>query len=205
MTLIPLISHLLIILLGYLLGSLPSGYLAGKWFSGIDLRELGSGSTGATNVLRQIGKGPAIIVFLIDVGKGTAAIFLARGLLHEPGWEVATGIAALIGHIWPIWLNWKGGKAVATGLGVLLGISWPVGLGCFGIFLSVLFTSKIVSLSSIIAAVSLPILMLISFQYTQYSQAYLAVALIAMAIVLWRHRANFKRLLKGKEPRIGKP
>ncbi|MAS26710.1 MAG: glycerol-3-phosphate acyltransferase, partial [Synechococcus sp. NAT40] len=110
---------LLSLLLGYLLGSIPSGYLAGRWCKGLDLRELGSGSTGATNVLRQVGKGPALVVFVIDVGKGAAAVVLASAITqgHTFGdWvEVMAGLTALTGHIWPVWLGFKGGKAVATG------------------------------------------------------------------------------------------
>jgi len=188
--------------IGYLMGSLPSGYLAAHWLAGIDLREKGSGSTGATNVLRQVGKGPALAVFLIDVGKGTTAVLLARALGLGDGWQVATGLAALAGHIWPVWLGWKGGKAVATGLGMLLGISWPVGLACFGIFLTVLSLSRIVSLSSVIAALSLPLLMILRFQGNS-PPAYLAVAFAAMAMVVWRHRSNLQRLLNGSEPKIG--
>ncbi len=189
--------------IGYLLGSLPTGYLTVKWIKGLDIRRLGSGSTGATNVLRQVGKLPALAVFLIDVGKGTAAILLARTLNGGDGLEVATGLVALAGHIWPIWLRWKGGKAVATGLGVLLGLSWPVGLASLGIFLTVLSVSKIVSLSSIISSISLPILMVLSFEEDNFRPAYLAVSLIAMALVLWRHRSNVQRLIAGNENRLG--
>ena len=195
-------GSLLSLIMGYLLGSIPSGYLAAQWLAGIDLREKGSGSTGATNVLRQVGKGPALAVFLIDVGKGTTAVLVARALELDDGWQVAAGLAALAGHIWPVWLGWKGGKAVATGLGMLLGISWPVGLACFGIFLTVLSFSRIVSLSSIIAALSLPLLMILRFQGNS-PPAYLAVAFAAMAMVVWRHRSNLQRLLAGTEPRLG--
>ncbi len=192
-----------LLLLGYLLGSIPSGFLIGKWVSGIDLRELGSGSTGATNVLRHVGKKPALAVFVFDVGKGTFAVLLAKTLVQSNEIEVVTGLAALAGHIWPIWLKGKGGKAVATGLGILLGIAWPVGIACFCVFLTVLSFSKIVSLSSIIAAISLPLLMLLHFESTKFSTSYITLALGAMAIVLWRHRSNFKRILAGTEPRIG--
>ena len=165
-----LIAPLFTLVLAYLLGSFPSGYLAGRWLKGVDIRTLGSGSTGATNVLRQIGKGPALVVFLIDVLKGTTAVLLAKALLQPDGynalsdwWVVASGLAALAGHIWPIWLGWRGGKAVATGLGMLLGLAWPVGLACFGVFLTVISLSRIVSLSSVLAALSLPLLMLARF------------------------------------------
>ena len=107
------------LLAGYLLGSIPAGYLAGRWLRGVDIRSLGSGSTGATNVLRQFGKGPALVVFLVDVLKGTAAVLLAKALLQplgipltqagadwiSDGWVVAAGLAALAGHIWPVWLG----------------------------------------------------------------------------------------------------
>ena len=194
---------LLSLLLGYLLGSIPSGYLAGRWCKGIDLRELGSGSTGATNVLRQVGKGPALVVFVIDVAKGAIAVLLASSLTEGAplsDWlQVLAGLAALAGHIWPVWLGFKGGKAVATGLGLFLGLAWPVGLACFGIFLTTLSVFRIVSLSSVVAAISLPLLMAAGTDGT----AKLVVALVAMALVVWRHRSNLQRIKAGTEPRLG--
>ena len=188
------------LLLGYLLGSIPSGYLAGRWCKGIDLRELGSGSTGATNVLRQVGKGPALVVFVIDVGKGAAAVLLTSNLLPGHDWiQVLAGLAALAGHIWPVWLGFKGGKAVATGLGMFLGLAWPVGLACFGIFLTTLTLFRIVSLSSMVAAISLPLLMTAGTD----GSAKVVVALVAMALVIWRHRSNLQRIVAGTEPKIG--
>ena len=199
----PLIVGTFILGFGYFLGSIPSGYLAGKWLANVDLRQIGSGSTGATNVLRHVGKWPALAVFLIDVSKGALAVLIAKAFLLNDYWQVAAGLTALIGHIWPIWLSWKGGKAVATGLGILLGLTWQVGLACFGVFLLAISISKIVSLSSIIASTSLPLLMLISFHRGDFRPAYFALSLFTMAIVLWRHRSNLQRLLAGKEPRIG--
>lgn len=215
----------LLLLTGYLLGSIPAGYLAGRWLRGIDIRQHGSGSTGATNVLRVLGKGPALVVFLIDVLKGTAAVLLAKAVLEkavlEPlgvpldgagsaswstdSWVVAAGLAALAGHIWPVWLGWRGGKAVATALGMLLGLTWPVGLACFGIFLTVLSASRIVSLASVVAAVTLPLLMLGWFadQAMGLRWPYLALALLTSLLVIWRHRSNLARLLAGTEPRLG--
>ena len=194
---------LLSLLLGYLLGSIPSGYLAGRWCKGIDLRELGSGSTGATNVLRQVGKGPALVVFVIDVAKGAISVLLAGSLTEGAplsDWlQVLAGLAALAGHIWPVWLGFKGGKAVATGLGLFLGLAWPVGLACFGIFLTTLSLFRIVSLSSVVAAISLPLLMAAGTEGT----AKLVVALVAMALVVWRHRSNLQRIKAGTEPRLG--
>ena len=186
------------LLLGYLLGSIPSGWLAGRWLKDIDLRELGSGSTGATNVLRQVGKGPALVVFLIDVGKGAAAVLLARALGLGDWIQVLAGLTALAGHIWPVWLGFKGGKAVATGLGMFLGLAWPVGLASFGVFMAVFSLSRLVSLASVLAAISLPLLMAAG----SGSTANLVVALVAMLLVLWRHRSNIKRLINGTEPKL---
>jgi glycerol-3-phosphate acyltransferase PlsY len=217
---------------GYLLGSIPTGWLAGHWLAGIDIRSQGSGSTGATNVLRVLGKGPALAVFLVDVLKGTAAVLLARYLLESglggaagtldaglavpglavpglvnPGlvdWAVvAAGLAALAGHIWPIWLGGKGGKAVATGLGMLLGLAWPVGLASFGVFLAVLSLSRVVSLSSVVAALALPLLMAAWSAPTGLRPAYMALAVLTTLLVVWRHRANLQRLWAGTEPRLG--
>jgi len=206
----------LTLLAGYLLGSIPAGYLAGRWLRGVDIRTLGSGSTGATNVLRQFGKGPALVVFLVDVLKGTAAVLLAKALLEPAGvgsaanwisdsWVVAAGLASLAGHIWPVWLGWRGGKAVATALGMLLGLTTPVGLACFGVFLTVLSFSRIVSLSSVVAALALPLLMLGWFQgqAMDLRWPYLALALLTSALVIWRHRSNLSRLLAGTEPKLG--
>jgi glycerol-3-phosphate acyltransferase PlsY len=205
------LPDLLLLPAGYLLGSVPFGWLAGRWLAGIDLRQEGSGSTGATNVLRVLGKGPALAVFLLDVLKGTVAVLLAKAVLQPLGdftaasdWGVvAAGLAALAGHIWPVWLGWKGGKAVATGLGMLLGLTWPVGLACFGIFLTTLSLSRIVSLSSVVAALSLPLLMLGSFGDSGLRPAYLSLALLTTALVLWRHRSNLQRLMAGTEPKLG--
>ena len=187
------------LLLGYLLGSIPSGWLAGRWLKGIDLRDLGSGSTGATNVLRQVGKGPALVVFLIDVGKGAAAVLLSRALGLGDWIQVLAGLTALAGHIWPVWLGFKGGKAVATGVGMFLGLAWPVGLASFGVFMAVFSLSRLVSLASVLAAISLPLLMAAG----SGSTANLVVALVAMLLVLWRHRSNIQRLLNGTEPKLG--
>ena len=200
-----MIAHyLLVIPIAYLLGSIPSGYLAGRWLAGIDIREHGSGSTGATNVLRHVGKTPALIVFLVDVFKGSAAVLVAKQLLggDAHGWLVAAGLLALAGHIWPIWLKGKGGKAVATGLGMLLGLLPAVGLASLGIFLLVLSFSRIVSLSSVVAALALPALIWIA-GYSQ-TTAYMGLGVLAALLVVWRHRGNIKRLLAGTEPKIGK-
>tara|TARA_B100000073_G_scaffold25138_4_gene19611 strand:- start:6738 stop:7334 length:597 start_codon:yes stop_codon:yes gene_type:complete len=194
-----ILTALLILAIGYLLGAMPNGYLAGRWLKGIDLRQCGSGSTGATNVLRNVGKGPALVVFLLDVGKGALAVLLAKQVGLNDWLQVLTGLAALAGHIWPVWLGWKGGKAVATGLGLFLGLAWPVGLASLGIFLAVISIFRIVSLSSVAAAMALPVLMMATDQNT----ASITVSVVAMLLVLWRHRSNIERLIAGTEPKIG--
>ena len=194
-----ILTALLFLAIGYLLGAIPCGYLAGRWLKGIDLRDCGSGSTGATNVLRNVGKGPALLVFLLDVGKGALAVLLAKSVGLNDWVQVLAGLAALAGHIWPVWLGWKGGKAVATGLGMFLGLAWPVGLASFGLFMATISLSRIVSLASVVAAIGLPVLMLVAGN----SNAYVVVSLVASLMVLWRHRSNIQRLMAGTEPQIG--
>ncbi len=197
------LMNLAILMIAYLLGSVPSGYLAGRWLSGIDLREKGSGSTGATNVLRHVGKWPAFVVFTLDVSKGAVAVLLAKELNLGESIEVLAGLTSLTGHIWPVWLRWKGGKAVATGFGMLLGLSWLVGLGSFAIFIVTLSVTKTVSISSMIASLSLPLLMIFSFQGGAFSIPYFTLSLASMLLVIWRHRSNLKRIIAGNEPKLG--
>ena len=191
-----------ILLASYLLGSFPSGFLYAKNFNGIDLRYVGSGSTGATNVLRNIGKWPALIVFILDVLKGFIAVKIAYFLLSENIFQVLAGLFAITGHIWPIWLKGKGGKAVATGLGMFIALSWEVGLAAFGTFLAVISITKIVSLSSIIAAIFLPIYMYLYIGI--FNHPFSLFSFIIAIIVIWKHRSNINRILKGKEPKISK-
>ena len=189
-----------IILISYLLGSIPTGFLIGKYLKNIDLRLIGSGSTGATNVLRNVGKWPALFVFIFDVGKGLIAVKIAQYYADQGLIEVLAGISAISGHIWPIWLKGKGGKAVATGLGMFLALSWKVGLASLGIFLIVLAKSKFVSLSSISAALLLPILMF--FNIGNFIHPYFIISLIVSLLVIWKHRTNIHRLIKGEESKI---
>ena len=189
-----------IILISYLLGSIPTGFLIGKYLKNIDLRLIGSGSTGATNVLRNVGKWPALFVFIIDVGKGLISVKIAQYFADQGLIEVLAGISAISGHIWPIWLKGKGGKAVATGLGMFLALSWKVGLASLGVFLIVLAKSKFVSLSSITAAILLPIFMF--FNLGNASHPYFVISLIVSLLVIWKHRTNINRLIKGEESKI---
>ena len=189
-----------IILISYLLGSIPTGFLFGKLLKNIDLRLIGSGSTGATNVLRNVGKWPALFVFIIDVGKGLIAVKIAQYYTNQNSIEVLAGISAIAGHIWPIWLKGMGGKAVATGLGMFLALSWKVGLASLGIFLLVLAKSKFVSLSSISAAIVLPIFMF--FNLSNILHPFFLISLVVSFLVIWKHRTNIYRLIKGEESKI---
>lgn len=205
-----------VLLLAYLLGSTPTGYTAARLIKGIDIREHGSGSTGATNVLRTLGKGPGLLVLLIDMLKGVLAIALVRWLFIFAanrnlipasvnlsswlGWIVAlAGLAAILGHSKSIWLGFTGGKSVATSLGVLLAMSWQIGLITLAVFGLVLALSRIVSLSSICGAIAVSILMLLMRQPLPYQLFAFAGGLY----VILRHRSNIQRLLAGTEPRLG--
>lgn len=204
--------------IAYLVGSLPTGYLAGKLLKGIDIREHGSKSTGATNVLRILGKWPALAVFLVDVLKGVAAIVFVRwfypwfdtllsvtpptafDLQSSVPWAVClAGLAALLGHSCSIWLNFTGGRSAATGLGVLLALSWPVGLGAATVFAVVLAVFRVVSLSSMLAALAAIALICGLEQPLPYR----LLVITGSIYVIMRHRANIQRLLAGTEPRLG--
>ncbi|MGV1759496.1 glycerol-3-phosphate 1-O-acyltransferase PlsY [Rhizobium sp. P44RR-XXIV] len=215
------IASMIGLAVAYLFGSLPTGYLAGKLLKGIDLREHGSKSTGATNVLRILGKWPALVVLLIDILKGAGAIIFARwfypwldtfsfvslptaldpqNLQAWVPWAVClAGLAVLLGHSRPIWLNFRGGKSVATGLGLLLAIAWPVGLGALAVFGIMLAIFRIVSLGSILAALTAIALISSLEQPLPYRLLVIAGGLY----VIIRHRANIQRLLAGTEPRLG--
>ena len=213
-----LILNVALLLAAYLLGSIPTGYSVARWLLGIDLREVGSGSTGATNVLRTSGKWPALGVLFVDVLKGVGAIALTRYVYSLdftnqlaattgiedletilPWISTLAGLVAVLGHSKSIWLGFTGGKSVATSLGVLLGLYSPVGLGTLAIFGLVLAGSRIVSLSSIIAAIGTSGLM---FAFGQ-PLAYELFAIAGGLFVIVRHRANIQRLLNGTEPKIG--
>ena len=188
------------IIIGYLSGSIPTGYWIGK-LKGIDLTKIGSGSTGATNVLRNVGKGAALITLLIDVLKGFLPVYFAINLQPCTFLVSCVAISCIIGHSKSIFLKFKGGKSSATGLGILTAISWQVSLITFLIWLTVVFTSKYSSLGSII---SIPLVPLWLYLFHK-PIAYVVLTIFAASyIVLIRHRDNIKRLFQGTEPKIGK-
>lgn len=210
-----LVAILAILVAAYLLGSLPTGYLLARWLKGIDIRQYGSGGTGATNVLRTVGKEAALVVLLIDALKGALAVLMVKsalplvvaqfpemaGILDWQSWlETMAALLALLGHSRSIWINFTGGKSAATGLGVLIALAWPIGLGAIAIFAITLAISRMVSLGSILAAIATVILMLVTSQ----PPAYLLLAIAGGLYVVLRHRSNIERILAGKEPRLGR-
>ena len=185
------------LLLGYLLGTIPFG-LFFTWISGAgDVRKIGSGNIGATNVLRTGKKWAAAATLLCDGAKGAAAVLLARYLLAE-GAEIFAGLGAVLGHLFPVWLRFKGGKGVATFLGVCFALYWPVGLSVAATWLGAALIWRISSLSALIA-----IALSSAYFLLFHQESYAALALVLSALIYYMHRDNIRRLLRGEEPRIG--
>jgi len=184
---------------GYLLGSIPFGYLIGRSY-GIDIRKKGSGNIGAANILRVIGKKPAAATLLLDAVKGFLPTILARQTCLLPsGWIIAVGLAAIIGHTFPVFLKFKGGKGVATSLGVLIGLSPLTAFFVLLVWLVIFAASRIVSLASLAAAISLPPLL---WHLANRRLAFLSFGALITVLVFLAHRKNIKRLLSGQEPKV---
>ncbi|NRB16823.1 MAG: glycerol-3-phosphate 1-O-acyltransferase PlsY [Rhodobacteraceae bacterium] len=183
--------------IGYGLGSVPFGLLLTRAMGLGNLRDIGSGSIGTTNVLRTGSKKAAALTLLLDGGKGAVAVLLARTLAGEDAAQLA-GLMAFIGHCFPIWLGFKGGKGVATFLGLMLALAWPVGIACCLSWLVSAALSRISSIGALGAALSTPLWALL----LNRSDTAVLAALLA-AIVVWRHSANIIRIRAGTEPRIG--
>ena len=184
------------VLLGYALGSIPFGLILTRMFGAGDLRSIGSGSIGATNVLRTGRKGLAAGTLLLDAGKGALAVWLTA-----QWWPLAAPLAAfgaIVGHCFPVWLGFKGGKGVATALGVVLALAWPVAIACALVWLAVVVLSRISALGGVTATLAGPL----AAWALSRPELVLPLAGIAL-VVLWRHRANIARLRAGTEPRFG--
>lgn len=191
-------SLILWAVIGYLLGSIPFGIVITRMLGLGDLRQIGSGNIGATNVLRTGNKPAALATLLLDSGKGAIAVLLARALAGD-GAALIAGAAVFLGHLYPVWLSFKGGKGVATFLGTLLALDWRLGLGACAIWLATALVTRISSLSALVAAALSP---LVAF-WLDGPRLALVVAFMAVLIFI-RHRANIARIRTGTEPRIGK-
>ena len=193
-------TTIFIVLGAYLIGSIPFGYLLARFWKGIDIRQYGSGNIGATNVWRTLGKGPGVVVLLLDLLKGATAVLLAKQLENSDVAALAAALAVMSGHSWPIWLGFKGGKIIAAGAGAILAIAPIPLLLAFLIFVLVVAISRYVSLGSILAAVSLPIWMAV----LHYNHTMILFSVLVAAFAVWRHSTNIKRLLQGTESKIDK-
>lgn len=182
--------------LGYLLGSLPFGVVLTRLAGLGDVRAIGSGNIGATNVLRTGNKALAFITVLLDGGKGAAAYGLA--LLFAPEAAILAGAAAFLGHLYPVYIGFKGGKGVATFLGLMLAAAWPVGLACAAIWLLVALTLRISSLAALVSAAASPVLA----WFLAPQEVVILAGALAIAIFI-KHETNIRRLLRGEEPKIG--
>jgi glycerol-3-phosphate acyltransferase PlsY len=191
------IAFLIALVGGYLIGSIPFGLLLTKAAGLGDIRQVGSGNIGATNVLRTGRKGLAAATLILDGLKGAVAVLVARQFLGDQ--DVVVGTAAVLGHLFPVWLGFRGGKGVATGLGVLLAAAWPVGLACCALWLVAAKVLKMSSAAALTAFAAAPL-----FALVLSSADHALMALLIAILVFWRHEAHIRRLLAGTEPRIGK-
>lgn len=200
-------NELLLIVLAYLIGSIPTSVWVSKKFFNIDIRNYGSGNAGATNTYRVLGPKWGTIVMIADMLKGMAAVKLAYllpgyvdGELNMLNLQTCLGLAAVVGHIFPIWAEFRGGKGVATLFGLILGISPWTALSCVAIFVLVLYLTRFVSLSSILASFAFPIFILVIFNVDNTFYRIFAIAVALM--VLLTHQKNIGRILKGNESRV---
>lgn len=210
-----ILEFISIILLGYLLGAIPFGLLVGKLFRGIDLREYGSGNIGFANALRTVGGKAGITTLICDIGKGSVAVLLARSIaagevvgfgafdLDFQSIQVAAGLAAVIGHNWPIYLKFKGGKGVDTSLGGLIAMFPWAGLACLAIGITVILTTRYVSLGSMVGASS-SIVVLAPFVALGHQPAeFLVYGILVTILIVFQHRDNIGNLCSGTERRLG--
>jgi len=204
-------QYALAISVGYLAGSIPFGWVAGKVTRGIDVRDYGSGATGATNVLRTLGVRFFLLVLVADALKGYIPV-LATWYIAEPhvgsdtahGLQVAAGVAAIAGHDWPVYIGWRGGKGVATSYGAMAGLLFPLSLGLVVLAILLVLTFRYMSLMSV-TTVPVGSAILVGLALAGHAPlAYAVFGLLATLLVLFRHRENIRRLLAGKEPKIGK-
>lgn len=205
-----MLTYIIVSIIAYLLGSISFSVIISKKMAGFDVRERGSGNAGTTNVLRTVGKKASIITLVCDVLKGVIAVLVAYfvGLIIKEGIDRAlliklAGIAVILGHTFPVFFGFKGGKGIATALGVLLITNWNIGLICLVFALVLMLLTRIVSLGSIVAAILFPIL-IIFMPHTAYlvDGSYIIYSILLAVLVIFNHRENVKRLLSGTENKI---
>jgi glycerol-3-phosphate acyltransferase PlsY len=197
----------LLLIMAYCIGSIPTAVWVSRYYFGIDIREYGSGNSGATNTFRVLGSKWGTLVMVIDVLKGLAAVKLALLLPYYiendfalTNFQIALGMIAVLGHIFPIWAQFKGGKGVATLFGLVIGISPWTALCCSGVFLLVLYLTRFVSLSSILASIAFPVFILVIFNVD--NNAYRVFAIVVALLVILTHQKNISRLLRGSESKV---
>ncbi len=200
-------KELVLIIVAYLIGSIPTALLVSKRFFGIDIRDYGSGNMGATNTFRVLGSRYGTMVMVFDILKGITAVMLYNVLpfyinheLERTNLMLGLGLAAVLGHVFPVFANFRGGKGVATLLGMVLAIQPVIAVSCIGIFVLVLFLTRYVSLSSILGAIALPICVL--WIWNEHEVLYRVFALIVAVLVIVTHQKNIGRILRGVESRI---
>jgi len=200
-------NELLLVILAYLIGSVPTSVWVSQYFFAIDIREYGSGNAGATNTYRVLGPKWGTTVMLVDMLKGIVAVKLALLLpqyadsdTRLQNLQIVLGLAAVIGHVFPIWADFRGGKGVATLFGLVLGVSPITALCCSGVFLLVLYLTRFVSLSSIFASIAFPVFILIIFNFQNDTYRVFAIAVALMVILT--HQKNIGRLFKGNESKV---
>jgi glycerol-3-phosphate acyltransferase PlsY len=187
----------LVAVLAYLLGSIPFGIVITRLMGLGDLRSIGSGNIGATNVLRTGNTGAAAATLVLDAAKGGVAVLIARALTAEDGAQLAA-LASFLGHLYPVWLGFRGGKGVATHLGTLLALAWPAGLLACAVWLAAAAAFRYSSLAALVAVASAPVWLAVTGRVEA-----VGLAIVLGALVWWRHRENLARLANGAEPKIG--
>lgn len=203
-----MLKYILVVIIAYLLGSISFSVIISKKLAGFDVREKGSGNAGSTNVLRTVGKKGAILTLICDCLKGVIAVLIAyivsKTTQNTDGSLLVqlAGLAVVLGHTFPIFFNFKGGKGVATSLGVLLIINWQIGLICLVFALLLMALTRFVSLGSVSAAILFPVLTIFIHSHYIVDGSYIIFALLLGAFVVFNHRANVKRLLEGKENKL---
>ena len=197
-TLFPILA----VLMAYLIGAVPFGLFFTKLFSGVDVRSVGSGNIGATNVLRAAGKKAAVLTLLADALKGLVPVLAVNMIFRNDAVTALSGAAAVLGHVFPIYLKFKGGKGVATSYGVVLAVAPWIGLFCLLIWLAVAYLWRYSSLSALISFACYPGITF--FAISPLSKPYGFLSLFIFSVIYYRHRENIKRLISGTEPKIGK-